>query len=118
MKVEKNRVVAVSYDLQVEGETVDRATAETPLEYIHGTHMLIPRFEAEIEGTEEGSAFTFTVPPEEGYGPYDEKMLFNVPTSAFMVNGVLREDLLREGRIVPMMGRDGNVVQALIVSIQ
>ena len=68
MRIEKNKVVALSYDLEVEGSIVDSATPEQPLDYIHGTHMLLPRFEAEIEGLDEGAAFSFTVQPEEGYG--------------------------------------------------
>ena len=53
MKIEKNKVVLVTYDLEVEGNIVDRATEEKPLDYIQGMHMLIPRFEAELEGLEE-----------------------------------------------------------------
>lgn len=118
MKIEKNKVVVVTYDLTVDGALADRATEERPLDYIHGTHMLIPKFEAEIEGLEEGAAFAFTVSPEEGYGPYDEKMRFDVPRSAFTINGEIREDLMQVGRTVPMMGRDGNVLQALIVDVK
>ena len=40
MKIEKNKVVEVSYELTVEGQVVDTATKEQPLDYIHGTKML------------------------------------------------------------------------------
>ena len=118
MKIEKNKVVAVTYDLTVDGKLADRATEDRPLDYIHGTHMLIPRFEAEVEGLEEGAEFTFAVTPEEGYGEYDEKMCFDVPRSAFTINGEIREDLMQVGRTVPMMGRDGNILQAVIVAVK
>ena len=118
MKIEKNKVVAVTYDLTVDGKLTDRATEDRPLDYIHGTHMLIPRFEAEVEGLEEGAEFAFAVTPEEGYGEYDEKMCFDVPRSAFSINGEIREDLMQVGRTVPMMGRDGNVLQAVIVAVK
>ena len=68
MKVEKNKVVAVSYELEVEGQIADKSGADKPLEYIHGTGMLLPKFEANLEGKEPGDGFSFTLTPEEGYG--------------------------------------------------
>ena len=118
MKIEKNRVAVLTYELEADGAIVDKATEERPLDYIHGTHMLIPRFEEEVEGLAEGDAFAFTLSPEEGYGTYDEKRCFDVPKSAFMVRGELREDLMQVGRIVPMIGKDGSVVNATVVGVK
>lgn len=115
MKIEDRKVVAVIYDLEVDGNIVDRATEETPLDYIHGTNMLIPRFEAEIEGLEEGDSFAFTVTPEEGYGPYEESRKMDLPVTAFTVGGELREDLIVPGKTVPMMNSQGEVLNAVIV---
>ena len=72
MTVEKNKVVAVSYELEVEGQIADKASAEKPLEYIHGTGMLLPKFEEALQGKEPGDTFEFTLSPDEGYGQYDE----------------------------------------------
>lgn len=118
MRIERNKVVALAYDLEVEGSVVDSATPEQPLDYIHGTHMLIPRFEAEIEGLEEGAAFAFTLQPEEGYGAYDEQRRLDLPKSAFVVNGELREDLMQVGRILPMVNATGNVVNATVIEVK
>ena len=73
MRIEKDKVVAVSYDLEVDGKVVESTTPQAPMDYIQGMHMLIPAFEAALEGLEEGAPFAFTVGPENGYGPYDEK---------------------------------------------
>jgi FKBP-type peptidyl-prolyl cis-trans isomerase SlyD len=118
MKIEKNKVVLVTYDLEVEGNIVDRATEEKPLDYIQGMHMLIPRFEAELEGLEEGAEFAFTLQPEEGYGSYDEKHRIDLPKSAFTIEGQVREDLMQIGRILPMVGSDGSVVNATVVDVK
>ena len=118
MKIEKNRVAVVLYDLEVDGAVVDRATEERPLDYIHGTHMLIPRFEEALEGLSEGDAFDFTLSPEEGYGPYEEERRIDVSKNAFMVRGELREDLMQPGRVVPMIGRDGSVVNATVIAVK
>lgn len=118
MRIEKNRVVAVSYELEVEGKVVDSATAEAPLDYIQGMHMLIPAFEAAVEGLEEGVPFAFTIQPEDGYGPYEQKRRIDLPKTAFTIQGQIREDLMRVGRILPMVGADGSVVNATVVEVK
>jgi hypothetical protein len=66
MKVEKNKVVSLTYELIVDGRLADKADESRPLDYIHGTHMLLPKFESEVEGKEPGESFAFTLTPEEG----------------------------------------------------
>ena len=117
MRIEKNKVVFITYDLEVEGVVVDSATEEHPLDYIQGMHMLIPKFESELEGLEEGASFAFTIQPEEGYGLYDEKQKIDLPKSAFTIQGEVREDLMQVGRILPMVGRDGSVVNATVTAV-
>lgn len=114
MKVEKNKVVSLSYQLVVEGQVADKAGADSPLEYIHGTGMLLPKFESEVEGKEVGEEFAFTLTPEEGYGVYDPQMKIDLPKSAFEVNGTLREDLLVPGFVIPMLNSEGQVVQGRV----
>ena len=118
MRIEKNKVVSVTYGLEVEGQLVDSATPESPLEYIQGMHMLIPAFEAGLEGLEEGAPFAFTIQPEDGYGPYDEKHRIDLPKSAFTIRGEVREDLMEIGRILPMVGGDGSIVNATVVAVK
>ncbi len=117
MTVDKNKVVALSYTLTVDGKTADQATAEKPLEYIHGTGMLLPRFEEEVHGKQEGEDFQFTLSPEEGYGVHKNEYVFDLPIEAFMVDGKIREDLLVQGRVIPMLDSQGNVLQGTVVSV-
>ena len=81
MKIQKNKVVAVSYELEVEGKTADKAGSEAPLEYIHGTGMLLPKFEAALDGKVAGDPFEFTLSPEEGYGTVDPAMRIGLQPS-------------------------------------
>lgn len=118
MKVEKNRVVALSYTLVVDGAVADKATAEKPLEYIHGTGMLLPRFEEEVAGKEPGEDYKFTLSPEEGYGVYNPAYVFDIPISAFMDNGEVRRDLLVVGRTIPMLNQQGQVVQGTVAAVK
>lgn len=114
MKVEKNKVVALTYELIVDGKLADKATEERPLDYIHGNHMLLAKFESELEGKVPGESFAFTLSPEEGYGTIDEKNLIDLPKEAFSIEGVVREDLLVVGQVIPMMSNTGQVVQGTV----
>lgn len=118
MKIENNKVVELSYELTVDGKVVDKTTEMTgPLDYIHGAHMLLPKFEAELEGMEPDSEFEFTLTPEEGYGEYDPKHKFDIPKSSFEIDGVIREDLIVVGKVIPMLNSSGAVVQGTIAAV-
>ena len=118
MKIEAMKVVAISYEVEVEGEVVDRATGEKPLDYIQGMRMIIPKLEAELEGKEEGEAFSCIIPPEEAYGDYDLSKVFDIPKSSFEVNGKLREDLLEAGKFIPMLNSAGEVCHGMVVEVK
>ena len=84
MKIQNNKVVAVSYALEVEGRIADQSAPGAPLEYIHGSGMLLPKFEAALETKEPGDAFDFILSPEDGcgiVGSYREvnSILFRAP---------------------------------------
>jgi len=117
MKIEKNKVVAVAYELTVDGQSIDKSREGEPLEYIQGMHMMIPGFEAGLEGKQQGDKVEFDVNPAEGYGEYNEKHKFDIPKSSFEVNGMLREDLLVPGTVVPMFNSSGQVVQGTVASV-
>ena len=102
MKVQNNKVVAVSYALEVEGRIADQSAPGAPLEYIHGTGMLLPKFEAALLDKEPGDGFDFVLSPEDGYGVYEPNYKFDIPKSAFAIDGKVREDLLVIGRAVTM----------------
>lgn len=118
MKVEKNKVVALSYTLVVDGAVADSASAEKPLEYIHGTGMLLPRFEEEVAGKEPGEEYAFTLSPEEGYGVHNPQQVIDIPLAAFMIDGEVRRDLLVVGRTIPMMNQDGHVLQGTVAAVK
>ncbi|MBO4447635.1 MAG: peptidylprolyl isomerase [Bacteroidales bacterium] len=117
MKVEKNKAVAISYTLVTDGKVADHAGSESPLQYVHGTGMLLPKFEEALEGKEEGDSFEFTLSPEDGYGVFNPSLLIDLPKTAFMVDGVLREDLLVEGTILPMYNQDGQMVRGCVSKV-
>lgn len=118
MKIGQNKVVELCYELEVDGEIVDRTTREKPLDYIHGTGSLLPKFEAGIEGLEPGGKFAFTLTPEEGYGEVDPDRIIDLPKQAFEVNGVIQESLLVPGTTIPLLNGKGGVVPGKVLEVK
>lgn len=114
MKVQNDKVVAVSYALEVEGQIADKSAPGAPLEYIHGTGMLLPKFEAALQDKEPGDAFDFVLSPEDGYGKYDPSYVIDLPKTAFAIDGKVREEFLVVGRTIPMLNQAGQVVQGTV----
>ncbi len=117
MKIEQNKVVEFSYELEVDGQVVDQAPKERPLDYIHGTGSLIPALEAHIEGMEPGANFEVTISPEDGYGEKDPSRIIDLPKSAFEIDGEVREDLLVPGNTIPMLNAMGGVIPGVVVEV-
>jgi FKBP-type peptidyl-prolyl cis-trans isomerase SlyD len=117
MKITQNAVVEFSYDLEVDGQIVDRTTNEKPLDYIHGTGSLLPKLEAHIESMEPGDKFDVTLSPADGYGEVDPSRIIDLPKSAFEVNGEVREDLLVPGNTIPMMNSMGGVIPGVVIEV-
>jgi len=118
MKIEKDKVVVLTYTLVVDGQVADKATSDSPLDYIHGNHVLLPKFESELEGKGPGDCFSFTLSPEDGYGAYYDSKRFDIPKSSFEEGGKLREDLLVAGNFIPMFNSSGHVVHGRIVEVK
>ena len=117
MKIEQNKVVEFCYELEVDGQIVDRITKEKPLDYIHGTGSLLPKLEAHIEGMEPGASFDVTLSPEDGYGEVDPSRIIDLSKAAFEVNGEVREDLLVPGNTIPMMHSMGGVIPGVVLEV-
>lgn len=117
MKIAQNTVVEFSYDLEVEGQVVDRTTKEKPLDYIHGTGSLLPKLEAHIEGMEPGDKFDVTLAPADAYGEVEESRIIDLPKAAFEVNGEVREDLLVPGNTIPMLNSMGAVIPGVVLEV-
>ena len=117
MKIGINKVVEFTYELEVDGNIVDRTTKERPLDYIHGTGNLLPKLEEYIEGMEPGATFDVTLAPADAYGEMEPEKIIDLPKSAFEVNGEVREDLLVPGNTIPMLNRAGAVIPGVVLEV-
>lgn len=67
------------------GQIFDSSKNRDPLEFVLGSGMVIPGFDAAVTGLEPGESVTKTIPMAEAYGPYNQDMVAdiekqNIPT--------------------------------------
>lgn len=123
MKVEKNKIVTTTYKLYV-GEEPDRelmeeTTADSPLIFAYGVNMMLPRFEEELKGLSVGDKYNFTIPCAEAYGEYDEENFRDLPMSIFVgEDGVLDEQVIFKGNVVPLITSDGQHINAQVIEVK
>ncbi len=84
MNITKDRVVNIHYKLSTaDGQEVDSSEGGEPLPYLHGHGNIVAGLENALEGKVAGDHVSVKVPPEEGYGAYDDQLDLQVPKDAF-----------------------------------
>lgn len=79
MPIKKGDKVRVHYTgTLADGTVFDSSRERDPLEFTLGKGMLIPGFEAAVEGHEAGETVTVTIPPDQAYGDADPELVFTV----------------------------------------
>ena len=120
MKVEKNKVVSVSYELRTkgkDGEVIDMAYEESPLDFIYGAGMMLPKFEENLADMAVDSTFDFKLTSEEGYGSRNEENVSDVPKNVFEQNGKVEGGLLDIGNVIPLQDDKGNHFNGKVVNV-
>lgn len=117
MKAENNKMVAVNYTLTVDDRIADQSQPGKPLEFIFGTGMLLPKFEAAIAGKEPGEKVAFTLVPADGYGEPVEELIIDLPKTTFMIDGKLAEEYLSVGNQIPMSNAQGQRMVGVVKEI-
>ena len=88
--------VALSYELTVNGELVEKVTAESPLQFVYGAGFLLPKFEAHLKGLSK----------------------VDLPKEVFMVDGKVEDGLLEIGNQLPMSDNQGNRLVGVVKDVK
>lgn len=120
MKIQNKTIPAIMFELTVDGfdgELVENTEHDKPFEFLFGNGNLLPAFESELLGMEEGDSFQFILQSDEAYGKYDEKLKIKFDRQLFIDGyGNLVEDVALDN-FIPMKDDEENVLNGKVVNI-
>jgi FKBP-type peptidyl-prolyl cis-trans isomerase SlyD len=120
MKIENNKFASLVYTLHEggsDGRVIETVEEAAPLSFVFGAGRVLPAFEANLEGLEEGAVFDFSLAAADAYGEVREEMVISLPRNIFEDEGVLRSEICYVGNTVPMMDSQGNRMNGVVVEI-
>ena len=111
MKVQKGDTVAVRYTGRLDSGDVFDSNAEAgePLEFEVGSGSVIAGFDSAVMGLAKGESRTIRIPPEEAYGPRDERLVTKLDRKLFEGGD------LSVGQHLDLEDEAGNVYHADVV---
>jgi len=96
-----------------DGTPFDSSRGGDPLQFQLGAGQLLPGFETAVEGMTVGESKSFSLAPEEAYGPHQEALVQDVPKSA------LPDDMTPEvGMQLQGTGSDGQTMQLVVTDVK
>jgi FKBP-type peptidyl-prolyl cis-trans isomerase SlyD len=120
IEIGKNTMVTLTYDLRVDdenGEMVEQASMEKPLQFLYGAGMMLPKFESHLEGLKQDNPFNIKLAKTDAYGEVNNDAVVELPKSVFLVEGNLDTELIKLGNTVPMMSSNGQRMNGLVLEI-
>jgi len=120
MKIEKNKLVSLVYELREEnpeGKIIETLDDKRPLSFVFGTGRLLPDFESNISLLGKGDSFRFALNSGNAYGERREDMIIDLPISIFEKDGKVDEEICRVGNEVPMVDSEGHPLTGLICEV-
>jgi FKBP-type peptidyl-prolyl cis-trans isomerase SlyD len=122
MKIEKNKVVSVTYELSTIDPTgknvlIENAGKDHPMVFLFGHSGLPEKFEAELDGLNVGDKFKFVLESDEAYGDFENEAVVRLPLDIFKVEGKFNVEDFPVGKMVPMSDPEGNIMQGKVVEV-
>jgi FKBP-type peptidyl-prolyl cis-trans isomerase SlyD len=123
MEIKKNSVVSVYYTLTVpinenaDKEIVEQTNPDHPFQFVFGAGLMLDAFENALLGKKPGDQFDIFIQCADAYQEPEDDLIIQVPRSIFAdKEGVLPAEII-ENSIVNLEDEDGNVVPAIVLSI-
>lgn len=120
LEIGKYKMVTLTYDLRIDdenGELVESATVENPLQFLYGAGMMLPKFETGLAGLKQEDPFNIKLGSTDAYGEVNNDAIVELPRSVFLVNGEFDSELIQEGNTVPMMSSNGQRLNGLVLEV-
>lgn len=116
----KYKMVTLSYDLRIDdenGEMIEQATMENPLQFLYGAGFMLPKFETKLAGLKQDDPFNIKLEKLDAYGEVNNDAIVELPKSVFLVNGEFDSELISVGNTVPMMSSNGQRLNGLVLEV-
>lgn len=111
--VKQDSVVQVHYTGKYsDGKIFDTSEGDAPLDVTMGQGKVIKGFEDNLLGMAEGEEKTFTIAPENAYGPYHNELVMAYPK-----NILPPDSNPQEGAFVTLKDETGNQFRAQITKV-
>ncbi len=120
LEISKHSMVTLTYDLRIDddqGEVVEQATTDRPLQFLYGAGTMLPKFESHLAGLKEGEPFEIRLSKNDAYGDVNEDAIVELPKNVFLVDGKFDDELIAVGNSVPMMSSNGQRLNGLVLEI-
>ena len=111
-KAQEGDTVTITFQGSLaDGSVFDSSGEDDPLSFVIGDNEVLPGLELAVTGMQVGDQKTVTVPPEQGYGVHQQKLVEIVDIDA------LPQDLeLTPGTRLEVTAEDGSTFQMEIIS--
>ena len=109
MKVAKDKVVTLTYELRYEdenGELIQKVDTDRPFVHMFGIGTLLPAFEENLAGLQAGDEFSFFLKADDAYGDSSEEAVIELDKSMFEVDGKIDEEFVAVGKSIAMQDQD------------
>ena len=107
MKVDRDTVVTVNYTVTVkDGETPEDLKRPFTCRFLYGRDRVLPALEKALIGHEQEDEIQVNIPPEQAFGPYDQRLVKKIP-----ISGLDRSEQLKEGEYYEESGPNGKPIR-------
>ena len=120
LEIGKYSMVTLTYNLFIDdenGDLVESATNEKPLQFLYGAGVMLPKFESHLAGLRQGEPFSIKLNKNDAYGEVNQNALVDLPKHVFLVNGEFDNELIKVGNTVPMMSSNGQRLNGLVLEV-
>jgi FKBP-type peptidyl-prolyl cis-trans isomerase SlyD len=119
-EISKHSMVTLTYDLRIDdeqGEVIETATQENPLQFLFGAGTMLPKFESHLAGLKAGEPFTIRLLKNDAYGDINHDAIVDLPKHVFLMDGKFDDELVAVGNTVPMMSSNGQRLNGHVLEI-
>ncbi|WP_167612761.1 FKBP-type peptidyl-prolyl cis-trans isomerase [Maribellus sediminis] len=120
LEIGKYKMVTLTYDLRIDdenGEMIEQATVEQPLQFLYGAGVMLPKFETHLAGLKQEDPFQIKLEKLDAYGEVNNDAIVELPKSVFLVNGEFDSEMISVGNTVPMMSSNGQRMNGLVLEV-